>query len=370
MTKAGDFSFFFKTAAAFFLCLAFAAMLFSMPQVAANGAKSGLLCCASIVIPALFPFMVMSEFVVKSGLARALGRAFAPVTGSLFALPGCCGAPIVMSFVGGYPVGARAAREMYRRGELTVEQARRMALFCVNAGPAFAISAVGAGMLGSAAAGLILFFSQLAASVCLGVALRLFAEKGKGGKGKAGGGGDALPLSDAFVEATASASAAMFSICAFVVFFFALTALMQESRTVDFLLDKAAGMGVDRERLSAIVPVLLEVTAGCAALAREGFRGVPLLAFCLSWAGLSVHFQVLSAARELKIPAGVFALCRLCSALLSMAFARVAVLLVPLEKAAFSSGDEMVPSFFSYSPAASIALLVLCAALLLSEKGS
>lgn len=355
----------------FLFSFLFALMLFTRPEPASQGVSRGLLCCASIIIPALFPFMVLSEFVVRTGLARAMGKIFAPVTRALFSLPGSSGASIFMSFIGGYPVGAKAACELYRRGELTLQEARRMMLFCVNAGPAFVISAVGAGMLGSAATGIVLFASHLAASLCIGIFLGIKAKKpGKSSREEIHTPASLkpVPLSDAFVEATSSAASAMFSICAFVVFFFTLTSLVQESPVTGFLLNSAASLGANREIAALIIPVTLEVTAGCTNIASAEILTIPLLAFCLSWAGLSVHFQVLSAAREIKVPAHTFVFYRFISGFIAMAFSSVIYALLPLDKAVFSSGDSVIPSFFSYSPAASVALLALCAALLLSDK--
>ena len=54
------------------LCAA-AALLF-YPTQAAAGAKRGIGYCVDILIPSLFPFMALSVFVVKSGLAASMGR--------------------------------------------------------------------------------------------------------------------------------------------------------------------------------------------------------------------------------------------------------------------------------------------------------
>ena len=88
------------------LCAA-AALLF-YPTQAAAGAKRGIGYCVDILIPSLFPFMALSVFVVKSGLAASMGRLTAGPCRILFGLPGSAAAAIVMSMVGGYPVGARA----------------------------------------------------------------------------------------------------------------------------------------------------------------------------------------------------------------------------------------------------------------------
>ncbi|MFR2561531.1 MAG: nucleoside recognition domain-containing protein [Anaeromassilibacillus sp.] len=95
------------------LCAA-AALLF-YPTQAAAGAKRGIGYCVDILIPSHFPFMALSVFVVKSGLAASMGRLTAGPCRILFGLPGSAAAAIVMSMVGGYPVGARAVAALCRK---------------------------------------------------------------------------------------------------------------------------------------------------------------------------------------------------------------------------------------------------------------
>ena len=83
------------------LCIVAACGILLLPQSAAAGAQTGLSFCAQVLIPSLFPFMVLSSFVVKSGLSSFLSKPLKPITQHLFHLPGCTGATIVMALVGG-----------------------------------------------------------------------------------------------------------------------------------------------------------------------------------------------------------------------------------------------------------------------------
>ena len=151
--------------------------LLAYPQQAAEGAKNGIGYCLDILIPSLFPFMVLAVFVVKCGLAGKLGNLLERPVRFLFKLPGSAAAAILMSMVGGYPVGARSIAALHAAGELDDAQASRMLCFCVNAGPAFVISVVGIGFLKSAQAGMILFASQVFSSTVLGLLCGLAAQK-------------------------------------------------------------------------------------------------------------------------------------------------------------------------------------------------
>ena len=120
-----------------------AAALLCYPQQAMEAARSGLLLCGNVIIPSLFPFFVLSALVVELGLAGALGRLLEPLMGVLFRVNGSCASAVALGFLGGYPVGARTAIELYRKGMCTKTEAQRLLAFCNNSGPAFILGVVG-----------------------------------------------------------------------------------------------------------------------------------------------------------------------------------------------------------------------------------
>ena len=114
LKKAGTIFLFAAVLAAAFGLLAF-------PADAADGARSGIGYCLNILVPSLFPFMVLSTFLVKSGLSEQIGKVLGGVTRTLFRLPGCTAATILMSMIGGYPVGARGIAALREGGFLTMD---------------------------------------------------------------------------------------------------------------------------------------------------------------------------------------------------------------------------------------------------------
>ena len=82
-------------------------------------AAKALTLCAGTVIPALFPFMVVTGLLVRLGFGQWLAPDMAGLMASLFRLPGCAGSALLLGLVGGYPIGARTAAELYASGDLT-----------------------------------------------------------------------------------------------------------------------------------------------------------------------------------------------------------------------------------------------------------
>ena len=147
---------------------AFAGLL-RWPAEAAQAVRDGLSLCAGTILPALFPFFILSTLTVESGLAARLGRPLERCMNVLFRVNGSCAAALVLGLIGGYPVGAKAAADLYRNGRCNESEARRLLGFCNNAGPSFLIGVVGAGIFQSAKLGLLLEGIHIFSALLIGL---------------------------------------------------------------------------------------------------------------------------------------------------------------------------------------------------------
>ncbi len=338
-----------------------AGALLCFPAAAADGARRGIGYCLNLLIPSLFPFMVLSAYLVKSGTAGSLGRFFAPVTRFLFRLPGSAAAAVFLSFIGGYPVGARAVAALRAQNEITEKEAQRMLCFCVNSGPAFVISSVGCMMLGDLRAGFILFVSQILASLLLGIACRFTLREEESGRSSPQKPERAVAL----VASVSDASRGMVAMCAFVVLFAVLVSLLLASGTASAFSHFLLSIGVPRAAAECLLSAVLEVTGGC--MDAIG-AGVPLLliSFIIGWGGLCVHFQVLSAASQIRISRLRFTLFRFLHGVLAAFFTNLFLRFYPTTISVFSSTSQPLTYQISGSAPAACALFLLCVTFLLT----
>lgn len=235
-----------------------------------GGIRTGLTVCGEMLIPSLFPMMVLCGFFVRCGAADAVGRLLAPVTRRLFHLPGCAGPVVLTAMIGGYPIGAQGVRTLLDRGALTRAEAAHMMRFCICAGPGFAVAFAGAGLFGSTVRGLLFYGAQVTAALALGIATR--------GPTPSAGKADAPhePPAQALTGAVTAAAQSMLALCAFVLLFAGLRAGLPDLNRLPVL----------RRALD----LLLEVT-GAVQAARA--MGQPTAAaFALGFGGLCVHAQL------------------------------------------------------------------------------
>ncbi|MBQ6931807.1 MAG: hypothetical protein IJN38_06725 [Clostridia bacterium] len=318
-----------------------ACMLVACPECCVKGAVSGLITCASVVIPSLFPFLIVSSFVALSPSCGRAMRVFSPVMRHIFRLPACAAPAVIFGFFGGYPVGCSVAAQFFRCGLIDAEQAQRITCFCVNAGPAFVITAVGTVMLGNIRAGVILFLSVLISGILLGFALGLTAPKPqKQTENEA----TSLTNSQALVESVENGAVAMMKICAWTVVFSCVSGMLSHWN-----------LGAD---VLTALNCVLEVTAGCT-LASEN-ANLCTLAAALGWGGLCVGLQVLGNVKSVGTRPTVFFAFRAVNAGLSAVICGVITRLFPLEASVFSNVAAVSARQFSYSLPATAALICLC----------
>ncbi len=268
---------------------AFGGGILIAPQAASQGVRDGLTLCGQVVIPSLFPFLALSSFLVQSGLAQRAGHLLEPITKLLFRLPGAAGSAILMSLIGGYPVGARMTVQLLDAALITQKQAQRMLFFCVNSGPAFLISAVGSAMLRSRQAGLILCAALTASALLIGLCMRFLASKETMRESPV------VPptgpsMAQALVDAATQGCAGIVSICVWVILFSCIAALFS-------LLPLPSTLRI-------LLQCFLEVTSGCASAA--GKVPLPALALVLGWGGICVHCQVLHDVSKTKLSLPLF----------------------------------------------------------------
>lgn len=324
-----------------------------------QGVQNGLRICAGVLIPSLFPFMVLSGFLSLTNAAGILSIPLIPVTTRLFKLPKEFGAVILLSLVGGYPVGAKSISLLLSQGKITKATAERMLCFCVNSGPSFLVTAVGVGMLTSRTAGIILFFSQTAATILIGMIVSFRVKTPP-----AESAGICMKADEAFVAAVSSASSAMIAMCSFAVLFSGILAFISSSGFVEMT---SRFFGIEEALAKAVISGILEVTSGCANAAQlGGIMSFVLISAAVSFGGLSVLFQIMSCFRETSISFRPLIMARFFHILLA------GVIAVPLYKrffethAVFAASSNPVIHTSTRSLIISVCLLCMCAIMTLS----
>ncbi len=341
--KNSETIFYHKYALVIFIIFFFAFTVLRFPETAGQGISEGIDICLGTLIPSLYPFMVISSLIINLNITDLLEKHLSRISNFIFRLPGKCLGIILLSFVGGFPVGGKMIKEMYEKEEITASQGQQLLLFCVSPGPAFAISSVGFYMLGSKKAGLIIYISLISASIIIGVLSRFFITEEIPNKhcGKAS---DIGTLSQSLIKSVSAASSSMLGVCSWVVIFSCINKLLEITAYSD--------------SFKMFLYCILEVTNGC--LISAGNLPVPIIAGIIGFGGICTHLQIMSAVNKVGLKYKHFITARILCGALSVVICNFILKFCPVSYSVFSCGTLPKEIVSGISAPVSVGMLIMC----------
>lgn len=319
-------------------------------EEAAEGVRQGIALCLTSVIPSLFLFLAFADFLALTDVGDILFRPLG-FLGAVFGVPEEAAPVILLSLIGGYPVGGKMLARMVRQGRLEPRTAERLLCFCVNCSPAFLIAGVAVPCFGSVKIGGVLYGCQAAAAVAVGLLARGFWGRGEVFPENPPRKEPKLGLLPGFVAAVTEAGKSMFVICSFVLVFSVI------SHAAALLPGGKTWVG------------LLEVTVGCAGLpGRPGLEKLVLAVVYTAFGGLCVWMQTACFLRGTGVRMRKFVFLRGVYVLVSLGLTLFFVRKLRLPLPAFATAGNPVAREGAATLGASALLVVLCLMLLISRK--
>jgi sporulation integral membrane protein YlbJ len=286
--------------------------MFVFPREVLSSAATGLSLWANYILPALFPFFIISDLLMKQGFVHFLGVLLEPLMRPLFRLPGKASFIIAMTHTSGIPIGAILTCKMRKEGEITRTEGERLLAFTSNPSPGFMFGAIASGMLGNPALGIIVAGSVYISNFIVGLLFRFYGKapdlrsqrrpsfqrawqelESTQKKNK-------KPIGEMLAEAIRESTSTILLVGGFIVFFSVITHLLTVLNINAFLskgMSILSGGGITMRGGDALIQGLMETTLGCKATI-SAFPSlhtqIGMLAFLLGWGGISVFAQVAS----------------------------------------------------------------------------
>lgn len=278
----------------------FFALLIS-PAEASAAARDALALCGATIIPSLFPFMVISNMIVRSGIAGRLGKALEPLSRRLFGVSGAGGSAFLLGLAGGYPLGAYTVSDLYTGGNISRAEAQRLLRFCNNCGPAFMLTVAGNAVFQSPRAGYFLLTVHAISAFAVGLCS---CRKKKNSAGDFPGGSlkhKSLDFSSALTESVKCASLSCLSVCGFVSFFGVLMGLLNALNILPAVCGQISIItGAELRFVRSLIYGFFEIGIGVGSMAGLSINvhNLALCSFVLAWGGLSVQAQAAQTIKE------------------------------------------------------------------------
>ena len=291
-----------------FVALILLAMFIS-PARYFDSVQKGVVLFSSSVLPSMLPYFFFTKVLTGTGVVSALAGTAGKPVGKAYRTNNVLAYPLFMSLLSGYPVGARVLADLYEKGLISGEEAKRAASFCSTSGSMFVLGSVGAVILKDAMAGAVILAAHY-----LGALVNGFFYRGKKR--------ECAPRFLSFPKSENLLSEAMYESVlslALVGGFIAVANLLGDV-FFDVLTRIGLGDVLSGKLPGAFLYSVFEVTRGCAEFAALGAQRIWTAAFCafaVSFGGLSVLLQSVAFLGKTGLKPGKFLLMKTTQAVVS-----------------------------------------------------
>ena len=290
-----------------FTMVIFILMLFCIlfPEAMVNSTKNSLLLWWKIILPSLFPFMILSNLITKTAIPKIFGKLLEPIMQFIFRLPGISALAVFLGMVGGYPVGAKITADLRKENKISKNTANSLIKFTNNSGPLFISGAIGIGLYNNVKIGTLLLITHYISALVVGFLLKNSKETSSKNNPI---GFEIITFSNlgqTLNEAIKSAVTSVVSVGGFIILFSIISTILLETGIIS-LISNFIFPTLNKNVSYGIISGLLEVTNGVNLISTTALplnQKLVLTATLVGFGGFSIHAQTLGviAKTDIKI---------------------------------------------------------------------
>ena len=277
-------------------------LLYPAPIIAST--KTGLLTWAEKVVPALFPFFVLTRLMIYYQVPQMIGKLFAPIFKSVLKISPLSFFVMFMSFISGNPSGPKMAREYYDKHLISERELTGLLYFCNFSSPLFIIGTIGVVLYQSTQIGYLLLTSHLLGSITVFILCYPYFKTTSS---------KTLNIeyptqsfATILIDCIESSIQTLLRVGGIIVFFYIVSEAFNIIHLIEWFYQLLAPI-LSSMNINTIEPFfagLLEFTQGVTKVASASFpfkTKLILTAFIVSFTGLSIHTQTFMFAKNLNV---------------------------------------------------------------------
>lgn len=236
--------------------------------------------CYTSVIPSLFPFFILCEFLMSA--AAGIGTNYSVTA-------------FAAGLITGFPTGVRNVCRLYTEGCIDKKSASALLHCTANASPAYIVSFIGICIIKSKTAGIILLVSQILCAFACAVFFGCF-KKGNTKKSRL----SVLNITEIACESLSNSVMSCLYVCGYIIFFGIIADIAASAglaqlaaRILFFLPEGQAG---------ALSIGIIEITRGVYMLDFSEKGAIVIAAVIVAFSGISVIMQCISCVIKAGLP--------------------------------------------------------------------
>ncbi len=271
------------------------------------------------IFPSLFPFLIISNILINIGFVEFLGNIFKKIMNKIFRISGSGSFVFFMSMLSGFPSSAKYIKDLLDKNLIDEKESQQLLSFCFFSNPLFIINTIGLMFFKTKSIGLIILISHILGNIILGIIIRkkdFVSEKKISFRKSISQFNNAINKSDIFnilINAISNSVQILIFIFGIITLFLIIISLVNNIFNLSNL-------------NNAILSGILEMTSG---LKYTSFLDIDVIykiiisTALISFGGLSVHTQIMSILKDIKIRYLPFLISRIIHAFISSIIATI-----------------------------------------------
>ncbi len=252
------------------------------------------------VFPSLFPFLVISNMIIGFDGIKIYSKAFGSILCSPLRLPKESSIALCISFLCGYPLGAKYSCSLYEKNLIDYKTCERLLNIASNPSPLFVVGVVGTSMLHNTYLGYILLASTYIS--CYLVSFFIPSTKiDKSLTITSNLKPNTTSLGIIMKESIENAVSTTLYVGAYIIFFFVISSIIKNNALFSIV--------IKNNLIKGMVLGILEMTNGCYLISSVNYNIyilITIISFLMTFSGISVIAQVHSITYKYNFNLGTY----------------------------------------------------------------
>ena len=124
------------------------------------------------IFPSLFPFFVLSEFLINYGFIELISELFKPIMNKYFKIKSVGAFVFIMSLISGFPSNSKYVRELYINGLINEYEGSKLLTFTHFSNPLFILGTISILFLNNKEIGLLILICHYLGNIIIGFLFR------------------------------------------------------------------------------------------------------------------------------------------------------------------------------------------------------
>lgn len=282
----------------------FMIMLIVYPDRYVKSTLDGVKLWAFSVLPSLLPFFFLTTLLTQTASLEKLSKKLEPISKFLYNTSGITIYAQIMSFLSGYPIGAKIVSDLYQNNLITRDEATRSATFSSTTGPLFIVGSIAISMFESKLIGIIFLITHILSSIFCGIVFRKYGDNRVIT--------DFLPqknkTDNVLYDCAYQSVLSVLIVGGFVAVFYTLSQILRDFNIL-YIIEKPLSLLIGKNNSYGFIQGIIECTKGCKILSNDYTALSCSLALgTISFGGISIICQSITFLKKANVNVKIFIL--------------------------------------------------------------